>query len=511
MSKKIKSANLVTRNATLEDVPEIYALNQKVYGALSFTDKMIRSHITTFPEGQFIAIYDGKIVGYASTCIVDEKIALETHTWKGATGGGYATQHNPDGEYLYGMDVSVDPDMRGMRIGQRLYNMRKKLCLELDLKGIVFGGRMPNYAKHARKGMSPEEYLKQVKAKKLRDPVIGFQIRNGFEPIGILDDYMIYDRESGGHAVHMLWKNVLGVDKVKQPRGRRQGSVRVACVQFQVRKVKKFEDFITQVEYFVDIAADYRADFVVFPELYTLALLSAEKEKMNPEQSIRKITAYTKPYVKAMNEMAISYNINIIGGSHPTMRGKELLNISYVFLRNGEVHEQAKIQPTPNERYWWNIKGGHNLNVIQTDCGPIGVLICYDSEFPELARHLADQGALMLFVPYCTDERQGHLRVKYCSQARAIENQFYVATAGVIGNIPDVENMDIHYAHSGIFTPCDFPFARDGIGAEASPNTETIIFADLNINDLLLARKSGTVQNFRDRRFDLYEVKWLKN
>jgi len=154
------------------------------------------------------------------------------------------------------------------------------------------------------------------------------------------------------------------------------------------------------------------------------------------------------------------------------------------------------------------MKGGNDLNVIQTDCGPIGVLICYDSEFPELARHLADQGALILFVPFCTDERQGYLRVRYCSQARAVENQFYVATAGVIGNIPDVENMDIHYASSHIMTPCDFPFARDGIAAEAPENTETIIFADLNLNDLYLARKSGSVQNLKDRRFDLYEVKW---
>ena len=165
--------------------------------------------------------------------------------------------------------------------------------------------------------------------------------------------------------------------------------------------------------------------------------------------------------------MAISYNINIIGGSHPCMIDGSLKNICYVFLRGGEVYSQEKIHPTPNERYWWNMDGGDDLNVIQTDCGPIGVLICYDSEFPELARHLADQGALMLFVPFCTDERQGYLRVRYCSQARAIENQCYVATAGVVGNIPDVENMDIHYATSHIFTPCDFP--SPAMGSQRKP------------------------------------------
>ena len=511
MSNKIQKQKLVIRQATPKDVTDIHDLSKRVYGHNSFTKKMISGTISNFPEGQFIAVYEGTVVGHVATFIIDEEAAMEQHSWKEITGNGYASRHNPDGDFLYGMEVCVDPDMRGLRIGQRLYNMRKKLCTELGLKGIVFGGRMPNYHKRAKKGMSPQDYVKAVIDKSIRDPVIGFQVRNGFDPIGILTDYMTSDTESGGNAVHMIWRNVLAAsDRVKNPRGRRPGTARVACVQFQVRKVKSFEDFITQVEYFVDIASDYRADFVVFPELFTLALLSAEEQKLSPEQSVRHITKHTDAFIESMNQMAISYNINIIGGSHPTMKGKALKNICYVFLRDGTVHEQPKIHPTPNERYWWNIKGDDQLNVIQTDCGPIGVLICYDSEFPELARHLADQGALMMFVPYCTDERQGHLRVKYCSQARAIENQVYVATAGVVGNIPDVENMDIHYANSHIFTPCDFPFARDGIAAEASPNTETIIFADLNLDDLLLARKSGTVQNFRDRRFDLYEVNWLK-
>ncbi|MEX1251052.1 MAG: nitrilase-related carbon-nitrogen hydrolase [Hyphomonas sp.] len=106
----------------------------------------------------------------------------------------------------------------------------------------------------------------------------------------------------------------------------------------------------------------------------------------------------------------------------------------------------------------WNIKGGEGNHVIQTDCGPVGVMICYDSEFPEGARHLVDQGALLLFVPFCTDERRGYLRVRYCCQACAVENQCYVVMSGVVGNLPNVENMDIHYAESCILTPSDFPF-----------------------------------------------------
>jgi predicted amidohydrolase len=179
-----------------------------------------------------------------------------------------------------------------------------------------------------------------------------------------------------------------------------------------------------------------------------------------------------------------------------------------VCLRDGSVHARRKIHPTPSERYWWNIKGGHDVDVVQTDCGPIAVQICYDVEFPEMTRYLIDQGATLLFVPYCTDSRQGYCRVRYCAQARTIENQCYVIMAGNVGNLPNVENMDIQYSQSCVLTPCDFPFARDGIAADTTPNVEMVAMADLQLDTLRAARQDGTVQNLRDRRFDLYSLTW---
>ena len=190
--------------------------------------------------------------------------------------------------------------------------------------------------------------------------------------------------------------------------------------------------------------------------------------------------------------MALKYNINIIGGSHPTRTGDgDIHNRAFVCLRDGAVHEQEKIHPTPNERYWWNIQGGHSIGAIQTDCGPIAVLICYDSEFPEISRRVVGEGARILFVPFCTDNRQGYMRVRYCAQARAIENQCFVAMAGNVGNLPNVQNMDIQYAQSCILTPCDFPFARDGIAAKVSDNVETLTIGDVNMSDLRWARAEG--------------------
>ena len=230
---------------------------------------------------------------------------------------------------------------------------------------------------------------------------------------------------------------------------------------------------------------------------------------MPPQEGVMHVAGYTDWFEGFMQPLAVRYNINIIGGSHPSLDADgNIKNVGYAFLRDGAVHRQEKIHPTPDEVYWWNIKGGNKIGAINTDCGPIGILICYDSEFPELARHLVDQGAMILFVPFCTDERRGYLRVRYCCQARAVENQCYVVMSGLVGNLPDVENMDIHYAESCILTPSDMAFARDGVAADTAPNTETIAFADLKLSDLRMARDEGTVQNLRDRRFDLYRVVW---
>ena len=164
------------------------------------------------------------------------------------------------------------------------------------------------------------------------------------------------------------------------------------------------------------------------------------------------------------------------------------------FCGMGRSMSSPRFIPTPNENYWWNIEGGDSLTAIPTDCGPIGVLICYDAEFPELARHLTDQGMQLLFVPFCTDERQSYLRVRYCCQARAVENQIYVVMSGNVGNLPNVANMDIQYAQSCILTPCDFPFARDGIAADTTPNVETVAIADIRPQTLMAARNNGTVR-----------------
>lgn len=510
-------SRLRVRAATLQDIPAIIALSNRVYtgtGMHGYTSGPLTGQINNFPDGQFVAVVDDYVVGYCATFRVSEAVGLKRHTWTEITGNGYASRHDPNGDWLYGMEVCVDPEYRGYRIGQRLYNERKSLCQSLGLKGIVFAGRLPTLAHRMRRFASVEDYVEQVKQKKQRDPVLSFQLRNGFEVIDIIPHYLDADTQSLGYGIHLAWRNP-NIDNeadsgpIKRYGSRQPDTIRVGTVQYKQRRVKSFEEFLSFTEYFVDVVADYKGDFVVFPEMFALQLLSIEDQELNPAESIEALSKHTPRFKEALRDMAIRYNINIIGGSHPThMPNGRVENIAYVFLRDGAIHEQPKIHPTPNESYWWNIEGGRTLNAINTDCGPIGVLICYDSEFPELARHLADQGAQILFVPFCTDERQSYLRVRYCCQARAVENQFYVVMSGNVGNLPGVANMDIQYAQSCVLTPCDFPFARDGIAADTTPNVETVAFADLRPDTLRMARNGGTVQNLRDRRHDLYSVQW---
>lgn len=507
---------LIVRQAELSDVTEIARLAARAFAPMAAPPKAaFRSQIANFPEGQFVAEYEGKIVGHCATFRISGDIALKAHSWNEITGGGLASRHDPDGDWLYGLEVCVDPDYRRLRIGQRLYDARRQLCQTLQLKGITFGGRMPGYARRRKAVVSPEAYLQKVRDKSIRDNVVNFHLANHFEPIGILADYDPQDYDSRGFAVHMVWHNPLYFEAPEAnpstPAMVSHDTIRVATVQWQMRAISSKEEFSDQIEYFIDVASDYRADFVVLPELFTLQLLSLEKKSHSASEAISRVSDHLPWFLDFMSQLAVSYNINIIGGSHPNkLENGEIRNTAYIFLRDGSTHTQDKIHPTPSEAYWWNMKGGDQVEAIATDCGMIGVLICYDAEFPELARRLADQGAMILFVPFCTDERRSYMRVRYCGHARAIENQFYVVMSGVVGNLPKVENMDIHYAESCILTPCDFTFSRDGVACDTPANTETIAFADLRLSDLRVARSSGSVRNLKDRRFDLYHIAWMK-
>lgn len=501
---KKRKAAIRIREATLDDIPDLVELNKKAYPVLAdenvvWGEAHLRSHQRVFPQGQLVAVTEGKIIGAVASLLVDlGRDPLRHHTWSGITDSGFFTNHDPMADTLYGADICVHPEARGQGIGAKLYEARRQICRSLNKRRILTGGRLWNYEEHAAE-MSAEDYAHRVAAGEFRDLVLSFQLREGFLLRSVMTNYL-RDPKSHNHASLLEWLNP---DYKPVEDGSRK--CRVACVQYQMRKVKSFAEFSRQITYFVDIAGDYGADYVLLPELVTVQLLSATQAQ-TPQEGMRRLSEYTPRYVKLLTKLARRFNLTIIGGSHPTHVGDSLQNICFVCMPNGEVVEQPKIHITPNEKRWWGIKGGNSLRIIDTPKARIGVLICYDVEFPEAARFLADQGAEIIFVPFCTDNRQGYLRVRYCAQARAIENQIYLAMAGNVGNLPDVNNMDVQYGQAAVLTPSDFAFARDGIASEADSNEETVLICDLDLDDLHQSRHGGTVTPRLDRRSELFRM-----
>jgi predicted amidohydrolase len=467
-------------------------------------ESQIKTLTTKFPEGQVVIKVNGQVAGCALSIIIDYNKFDYNHTYRDITGDFKFNTHNNNGDTLYGIDVFIKSEFRGLRLGRRLYDYRKELCEKLNLRGIAFGGRIPNYHLYADK-ITPKEYIEKVKRKEIHDPVFNFQISNDFHPSKILKGYLEGDTLSKEFAVLLEWDNIY-FEKKNEKASLNKKVVRLGLIQWQMRLYENLAELMQQVEYFVDSVSAYRADFALFPEFFNAPLM-ADNNHLPESKAIRELAKHTPEIVDRFSELAISYNINIITGSMPELVGDLLYNVGYLCKRDGTKERYEKLHVTPDEAKVWGMQGGSKLETFDTDCGKIGVLICYDSEFPELSRILADEGMDILFIPFLTDTQNGYSRVRHCAQARAIENECYVAIAGSVGNLPKVNNMDIQYAQSMVFTPCDFSFPANGVKGEATTNTEMILITDVDIDLLKDLNQFGSVRNLRDRRTDIFELK----
>jgi predicted amidohydrolase len=280
--------------------------------------------------------------------------------------------------------------------------------------------------------------------------------------------------------------------------------VRIAAVQYLLRQINDWAGFENQVRFIMKAAGDYKPHFVLLPEILTTQLLSF-MDTSDLRASVRNMNDYTRRYKDLMQELAAQWQVHLIGGTHPTLKEDgRLLNTAYYFTPGGEIFEQDKIHRTRWEREKWGTDAGDKLHLFETPYGKIAILICYDIEFPELARLVCEAGADILMVPSCTDDRQGFLRVRYCCHARAIENQVFVVMTSTVGNLA-VEGLGMHYGQASVITPSDFSFARDGIAAEGTANIEQIVVADVDLQDLVTNRLSGTTIPLYDKRKDIYE------
>jgi len=499
--------NKVTvRSLQIEDYSLLSQSFRRTYtnGSDEFWSReQIEKLIKIFPEGQIVTVADKKIVGCALSIIVDYDKVKNDHTYDSVTGHETFNTHNPNGNILYGIEVFIHPDYRGLRLARRMYEYRKELCEKLNLKAIMFGGRIPNYHKYSDE-LRPKEYIQKVRKKEIFDSVLTFQLSNDFHVRKVMTNYLPNDEESKHFACLLQWDNIY-YQPPTQDFVPQKTTIRLGLVQWQMRSYKTLDDVFEQVEFFVDAVSDYKSDFILFPEYFNAPLM-AKFNHLGESQAIRQLAQYTNEMRKRFISLAISYNINIITGSMPQLRGDDLYNVGFLCRRDGTFDTYEKIHITPDETKSWGLSGGKIIKTFDTDCAKVGVLICYDVEYPELSRIMADQGMQILFVPFLTDTQNGYSRVRICAQARAIENECYVVIAGSVGNLPRVHNMDIQYAQSGVFTPCDFAFPTDGKCAEATPNTEMILVSDVDLDLLNELHTYGCVRNLKDRRNDLYEL-----
>ncbi|MFB5605842.1 MAG: GNAT family N-acetyltransferase [Nitrosarchaeum sp.] len=210
MSNQTRHSDVIIRNMTRDDIPNIVELQKVAFPYMAaegvyWKPEQLEAHFKIFPEGQFVAEYDGKIVGSCSSLIIKLEPEYKIHTWKEACGDSVFSAHNPNGDSLYGADISTHPDNRRLGVATKIYDARKALAIKLNLRRIIAGARLFNYCEYA-KDLTPLEYVQKVLNHEIREPVLEFQIKNGFKFIKIIPNYM-KDPRSLNNATFIEWIN----------------------------------------------------------------------------------------------------------------------------------------------------------------------------------------------------------------------------------------------------------------------------------------------------------------
>ncbi|HXY79293.1 MAG TPA: GNAT family N-acetyltransferase, partial [Candidatus Bathyarchaeia archaeon] len=366
MSDGARIPSVTIRQMSKSDIDAVVSLQRRIYPEdLCWSEEELLRHIQAFPEGQLVAIDSSdRIVGSASSLIIDWDDYAESAQWSAITGGGTFSTHNPLGKTLYGADMCVDPLARRLGIGTLFYEARKRMVRERSLKRLLTGGRIPGYAQVSQE-MTPEEYVEDVVAGRRTDPTLSFQLANGLVVLDVVPEYL-EDRESRHFATLLEWLNPAYVTSVSLQSGGemeeaeevsehqlrehpRPARVRIAAMQYLLRPINRFEDFVTQVEFFVKSARDYRSHFVLFPEYFTMQLLSYLREPSGAK-AVRRLAQLAPDYEALFRRLAVDSGLYIVGGTHPVIQEGQLFNAAHLFTPNGCVFRQKKVHLTEAEK-----------------------------------------------------------------------------------------------------------------------------------------------------------------
>ena len=276
-------------------------------------------------------------------------------------------------------------------------------------------------------------------------------------------------------------------------------NIRLSAACFKAGSVSNFDDFAEHVSRLTNQAADDQPDFLIFPELLTMELISSFKNVGEAEQYSH-LAKFTGAYLDLFTRLAKDNGLYIVGGSHICEVNGKFYNTSHLFTPDGQIMEQRKCHLFPNELP--ATTPGDQLSVFKTEKVKLSILTCYDLEFPEAPRLVAVQGAELLLSPSATASVHGFWRVRHSAQARCVENQVFVAHCSLLGTVDETP----FYGAASILTPCDGEFPEKGIAAEAPFNEEAIATAEVETDMLREIRKSGDATTFNDRRWDVLDA-----
>lgn len=278
-------------------------------------------------------------------------------------------------------------------------------------------------------------------------------------------------------------------------------TIKIASAQYDISFLENWANYQRKSERWVKEAAENGAKILLFPEYNTMELASLFSENVYASLSLSLVEMQTLhgAFLNLFQGLAQEYQCVIQAGSFPVLIAENVYhNRAYLFMPDGKFDFQDKMMMTRFENEEWLISAGDELKTFDTDFGRIAINICYDSEFPLLARKQVEMGANLILVPSCTDTVAGFHRVKIGCQARALENQCYVAQAALVGNTVWSPAVDVNVGSAGIYTPVDYGFPNNGILASGEFNKPQWVYGDIDLQNCEKIRETGQVFNYRD-------------
>jgi predicted amidohydrolase len=277
--------------------------------------------------------------------------------------------------------------------------------------------------------------------------------------------------------------------------------VKIATAQYDISFLENWQNYQAKIERWVGEAAEQDAKILLFPEYGSMELASLFPKEVYSSLSkqLASMQSLLDDYTGLFRTLAQKYGCYIQSGTFPVeIEPNVYRNRAYLFMPDGRIDYQDKLIMTRFENEQWLINSGEELKCFDTEYGRIAINVCYDSEFPMLARKQVEAGANLILVPSCTDTLAGYHRVKIGCQARALENQCYVVQSPTVGEAPWSEAVDVNIGAAAVYTPVDRGFPDNGILAIGELNKAQWVMAEISLSACEAVRQQGQVFNYRD-------------